>query len=711
MLFLCPEITFVFLFKKSKHFKMKKLSFFLLATLFLFSCVKQEFDAPSDVPNRLTPTITIEELKATHKLGAFDTIVKDWTIEATVVADDLSGNFYKTIVIQDATGGIDLKLDANSTFNSFPVGRKIYVKCKGLVMGDYNGLIQLGGGVFKNKNGDDQLAGIAEILIPNYVFKGEKDQNITPKELKISELTAAHTSTLVTLKNVEFDNNSINKAYASSKTSTNLNDKNIVDCEKFTIVLRTSGYASFANETTPSGRGTITGIFSIFGTTKQFIIRNLNDVKLTETTRCDGSTGSGGTGGGPLTGIPIGDLRAAFAKGNLTVAASTKISGTVISDKANKNITVASCVIQGSDGKGIIVRFSATHNFSVGETIDVNTSGATLSEFNGALQVGVGALTNATKTGTGNVTPKKVTLAEFEADFENLESTLVTIADAKASSTAKFSGSINLTDASNGKAVMYTAATATFAADALPSDVVNVTGIVSQFNTTKQIQARSAADVTKGTGGGGGTGGGTATQKSIAEVRAVFTGTKTTCPATTFIKGIVISDKDAKNINVQNLILQEPTGRGILVRFSAAHSFALGDEIEVIISGIELSEYNALLQVNGVPLANGKKTGTGSVSPKELTINELNTNFENYESTLVTIKNATIPAAAKFGGTIKLNDGTGEIDLFTANGATFSAAVPPVGAKTVTAIVTQFKAPTATTNGYQVQIRNEGDIK
>jgi DNA/RNA endonuclease YhcR with UshA esterase domain len=691
---------------------MKKLSFFLLSAFFLFSCVKQEFDAPPAEGNTsgLTANKTIKDLKAFHKLGAFETITEDWIIEGTVVADDQSGNYYKSIVIQDATAGIDVRLDANSLYNDYPEGRKINIKCKDLVISDYNGLTQLGGGVFKNASGQDQLGGIAQLLLPNYIVKGARDQKVTPKEVKIGELTDAETSTLVTLKNVQFDDKSMDLVYAASKVTTN---RTIVDCDGIAITLRTSGYSTFANEKTPSGKGTITGIYSVFGTTKQFYIRDVTDVKLTETVRCNGTTGGGGTGGGPITGtlVPIGDLRAAFAAGKLTVAASTKITGTVISDKAGKNIAAASAVVQGNDGKGIIVRFSGTHNFAVGETIDVNTSGATLSEFNGALQVAVGATTNAAKTGTGAVTPKKVTLAQFEADFKNMESTLITIADAKASTTAKFAGSINLTDASNGKAVMYTATAATFGADVLPSDVVNVTGIVSSFNATKQIQPRNAADVTKGTGGGGGTGGGTATQKSIAEVRAVFTGTKTTCPATTFIKGIVISDKDTKNINVQNLILQEPNGKGILVRFSAAHSFALGDEIEVIVSGVELSEYNALLQVNGVPLANGKKTGTGNVTVKELTINELNDNFENYESTLVVIKNATIPAAAKYAGAIKINDGTGEIDLFTATGATFSAAVPPVGAKTITAIVSQFKSATATTNGYQIQIRNEGDIK
>lgn len=695
---------------------MKKLLFFLISSFVLFSCVKQEFDEPpaEGVQSTLKANKTIKELRDFHKPGAFDKITEDWIIEGVVVADDQSGNYYKTIVIQDATGGIDVKLDANSLYNDYPIGRKIYIKCKDLTISDYNNLVQLGGGTFKNNNGQDQLAGIEQLLIPSFVVKGEKDQKVTPREITIPELTPDMMSTLITLKGVQFE--TPGETYADAPKKATLN-KNITDCDNFSIVLRSSGYASFANEKLPDGKGTITGIFTQFGTTNQFYIRDISDVKLTET-RC----GGGGVGGKL---IAIGDLIAAFKAGQTTIAAGTKIAGSVITDRAGKNINGQNLVLQGDDNKGIIVRFSATHNFALGEALEINVGGGVLSQYQGALQVTAGSPSNGVKTGTNLITPKKMTLAQFVADFDNIESTLVQIENASASTTSKFAGNITLTDASGGSATLFTYNTAStvaaFANDPLPSNVINVVGVASKFNSTLQIQMRNLADATQGSGGGGT--GGTATQKSIADVRAVFTGTKTKCPNNTFIKGIVISDKDTKNINDKNLILQEPNGKGILVRFSAAHSFALGEEIQVEISGIELSEFNALLQVNGVPLGNGKKTGTGSIIPKELTIKELIDNFENYESTLVLIKNAEFPtpAAAKFAGTIKLNDGTGTIDLFTATGnatstpptppATFAASVPPVGAKSVTAIVTQFKSATTTTNGYQIQIRNESDIK
>lgn len=683
--------------------------FLFTAAFLIFACVKQDFDEPPAEPtaSSLTANKTIKALKAIHKLGQFEKITEDWIIAGVVVADDQSGNYYKTIVIQDETGGIDVKIDATGLYNDFPVGRKVFIKCKDLTLGDYGNLIQLGGGLFKNNSGQDQLAGIEQLLVPTFVEKGPKGQKITPRAVKISELTEDMISTLVTLQNVEFADGNADVTYADAPKKQTLN-RTVTDCDKLVVFLRSSGYASFANDKTPTGNGTLTGIYSVFRTDKQFFVRDPSlDVSM-KNPRC-----TGGGGGGPIggTSVTIGSLRQAFAAGTTSVAAGTKISGTVISDKDGKNINAQNAVVQGEDGRGIIVRFTAAHSFAQGTKIDVNVGGGTLSLFSGTLQVTAGPTSNASSTGTSNITPNTVTLAKFTTDYDNLESTLVRIADATASTTAKFGGSVNLTDASGGKAVMYTATAATFANDALPGDVVNAVGIASKFNTTLQIQPRNAADVTKGTGTGTGGSGGTATVVPIGDIRSLFASGTTKAPANTAIKGVVISDAAAKNINAQNIVLQDIGGKGVLVRFSAVHSFQLGDEIEVDISGVTLSEYNSLLQVGNVTLANGKKTGTALVAAKTVTIADLIANFENYESTLVTINNATIPTAAKFGGALKINDGTGEIDLFTLTGALFANNVPAAGVKKITAIVSQFKSATTVGNGYQIQIRNESDIK
>ena len=86
-----------------------------------------------------------------HRTGSFEVITEDKTIGGIVIADD-ERQFYKTIVIQDETGGISVNLDG---YDLIPrTGRrKVYVKMKGLYLGDFNRVIQLGAGVDYSASG------------------------------------------------------------------------------------------------------------------------------------------------------------------------------------------------------------------------------------------------------------------------------------------------------------------------------------------------------------------------------------------------------------------------------------------------------------------------------------------------------------------------------------------------------------------------------
>jgi hypothetical protein len=88
----------------------------------IVSCVKKDFDEPptGGEPVSVTPNTTLAELKALHLTkGGFDKITEDLIIGGQVVMDDRSGNYYKTLVIQDATGGIEIKFNDGYLYNQF----------------------------------------------------------------------------------------------------------------------------------------------------------------------------------------------------------------------------------------------------------------------------------------------------------------------------------------------------------------------------------------------------------------------------------------------------------------------------------------------------------------------------------------------------------------------------------------------------------------
>src|SRR5689334_3372972 len=120
----------------------------LTSALFLSSCVLQAFTQPS-TPN-VDPNLTANKaIYQVDSLAGNSTapilINSDIVIAGVVIADDVSGNFYKTMIIQDSTAGIAVQLDVSNFATIYPIGRKIFIKCKGLyVANDGNGNFGIG---------------------------------------------------------------------------------------------------------------------------------------------------------------------------------------------------------------------------------------------------------------------------------------------------------------------------------------------------------------------------------------------------------------------------------------------------------------------------------------------------------------------------------------------------------------------------------------
>jgi hypothetical protein len=349
---------------------------------------------------------------------------------------------------------------------------------------------------------------------------------------------------------------------------------------------------------------------------------------------------------------------------------------------------------------GIVVRFTAAPNFALGERVSIAAGGLELSEFRGLLQLNNVAPGAAASRGAGTLpAPRVATVAQINANIEAWESTLVKVENATLSggTSGAYSGSVNVADGT-GTLVLFTRSAATFSGQSYPSGTVSVTALISQFDTP-QIIIRSPADVSGGGGGGGGTG----SLMTIAELRALFSGSNTNVPSGKQIRGAVISDRVNNNTTTQNMVIQDGTA-GIVVRFGGNHTFNQGDSVVLNVGGLELSEFNGLLQINNVPLTNASSPGAAMpITPRTATIAQVIANREAWESTLVRITGVTFPQGGTFSGSKNVTDSSGTMVMFTRSQANFSATNVPAGPSTVTAMVSQFNDP-------QLIIRNLADI-
>lgn len=273
----------------------------LFATGLMTSCVQDNYENPpgDDVDPNMTATITIAQLKALY-FGTAIELHDSMIISGVVIADDKSGNLYKSIIIDDGTAGILIRMENNGLFGSYPVGRRVFIKLGGLWMGDYGDLVQLGYQLTAGTTNEVDV--IPAGLFDQFIIKGSLNNPVVPIDVDIASLNSSYQNRLIRLQNVQFAYSDTGRTFADVILQQTVN-LNLTDCSGNTVIVRTSGYADFAGDLVPSGNGDFVAVYGIFGTDQQLTVRNPNDLNLTGA-RCgdpiiykdfeDGSVTSGG---------------------------------------------------------------------------------------------------------------------------------------------------------------------------------------------------------------------------------------------------------------------------------------------------------------------------------------------------------------------------------------------------------------------------------
>ncbi len=236
----------------------------------LVSCVKQEFDAPpaSDIP--VGDVLTLAELRQIYVDSSEFTFNGDYSVYATVTMDESTGNIYRTAFIQDATDATYLFLNSSGGITE---GDSIRLYLNGCTLSEYGGVFQV-----KDVDSDSSI-----VIIAN-------EKYLQPEEISLAQLvTGTYESKLVKIADVQFANSELGKTWAEASDYGN---RTIEDENENTAVVRTSSYASFAEEILPEGSGSMVGIASRYNETTQFYVRSLSEVELT-----GDRFGSGGGGG------------------------------------------------------------------------------------------------------------------------------------------------------------------------------------------------------------------------------------------------------------------------------------------------------------------------------------------------------------------------------------------------------------------------------
>lgn len=177
---------------------MRKIFIIILSAIgLLVSCSEWEpvttlkYNAPEQKAQTL-PEVNakISDVKALYiKTGSPVTIEKDLVIKGQVISSDQAGNIYRSLYIQDESGAIELKIGKSGLYNDYKLGQWVYVKCEGLTIGEYEGMIQLG---FEDTSKKYETAYIdVQLILDQHIFRGALDAPVAPLEVSEAELKGA----------------------------------------------------------------------------------------------------------------------------------------------------------------------------------------------------------------------------------------------------------------------------------------------------------------------------------------------------------------------------------------------------------------------------------------------------------------------------------------------------------------------------------------
>lgn len=263
----------------------------MLLPLTFAGCMNDNFDEPnadslnykaySGAPVNTTIKQLLDTYATTISNNSYEKVKTGVIIEGTVVSSDANGNFYQTLVIQDATGGIQVSLSQKGLHIYYPVGQKIVINCDSLYIGGYGKSAELGTQYYNTTKAQYQIGRLNETVWENSAtpdgIANTANLPAAAQITKYTDLSTANVNTLVTLKNVSFDNAHY-QAFApqAEQDGGYAVDRNITFSDGSYIVVRTSSYANFANTPLPGGTGDLIGIMGYYNGTYQFTIRDYN---------------------------------------------------------------------------------------------------------------------------------------------------------------------------------------------------------------------------------------------------------------------------------------------------------------------------------------------------------------------------------------------------------------------------------------------------
>ena len=262
--------------------------------LTLTSC-QGDFDEPEKTADEAgignssiseTNLVTIAQLKETYKSAintsySYKKVEQPTEIKGYVTGNDVQGNLYNELVIDDGTGAITIGVAQGGLYGLFPVGAEVIIELNGLSVGNY-GLHPQIGTPYTSAKGQNSIGRMSRAVWNQHFRLTGKSKTIDPIDFNSSWNPASdgltYSGKLVTMKNVSFKGADGKKTFANASAGSGSVSVYFNEYPTTTMVY-TSNFADFASNPLPQGKVNVTGILKRYNNSWELIIRSLDDIK------------------------------------------------------------------------------------------------------------------------------------------------------------------------------------------------------------------------------------------------------------------------------------------------------------------------------------------------------------------------------------------------------------------------------------------------
>ncbi|MGI6232276.1 MAG: DUF5689 domain-containing protein [Prevotella sp.] len=260
------------------------------------ACMDGDYDETSDseVQAKLgndsieeTNLVTIAQLKEQYSSVirtsySYEQITTDMQIKGYVTGNDIQGNMYQEIALQDSTGAIIIPIEEGGLCGYLPLGAEVLVSLKDLYIGNYGKQAEIGV-PYTNARGNTYVSRMNRYTWYRHFKLTGNSQEVEPEEFADGSTRTTwdldeDDGKLGVIKNVTISGANGTATYANYSAGPG-NVSVYFKEQPSSVLMYNSNYADFAGDIMPTGKVNVTGVVKRYNSTWEFIIRKIDDVE------------------------------------------------------------------------------------------------------------------------------------------------------------------------------------------------------------------------------------------------------------------------------------------------------------------------------------------------------------------------------------------------------------------------------------------------